>query len=358
MIFKNLGSAAIFLAGLAFVNGCKEEKEEKTSPDPIRVNVVQLNPGGYQNGSESGGIQYSGTIQAKQTIDLAFQVGGTITSLPVQTGQYVSKGQLIAAVDESVYRAQYNVQLAQVKLARENYNRISEVFKKGSIAEIRLIEARSQYEQASSAAKATYQNLAHTRLYAPRSGYVGAKRVEAGAMASPGMPVVQLLDISSVDVLVSVPEGEINRYRKGDRATVFVDALNNRSLEGLISEIGVLALQGSASYNVKVSLANPNKQLKPGMLCRVTFQPRATNNTTAFNNEIVVPAQAVQVDERGKNFVYVADTAADIALRKEVVTGAIYNNGLAIRQGLTGNERIITNGFQKLTDRSPIQIIK
>jgi hypothetical protein len=56
--------------------------------------------------------------------------------------------------------------------------------------------------------------------------------------------------------------------------------------------------------------------------------------------------------------VYVADTAAHMALRKEVVTGAIYNNGLAIRQGLNGNEQIITNGFQKLTDRSPIQIIK
>lgn len=358
MKYRKFSIAFIFFAGSALVIGCNEEMEEKAPPEPIRVNIVQLNPGTHQNGSELGGIQYSGTIQANQSIDLSFQVGGTITSLPVQTGQYVSKGQLVAAVDESVYRAQYNAQLAQVRLARENYNRIAEVFRKGSIAEIRLIEARSQYEQASSAAKATYQNIAHTRLYAPRSGYVGAKRIEAGATASPGMPVVQLLDISSVDVLVSVPEGEINRYRKGDRATVFVDALNNRALEGRISEIGVLALQGSASYNVKVSLANPNKQLKPGMLCQVTFQQTDTNNTTALNNEIVVPAQAVQVDERGKNFVYVADTAADIALRKEVVTGAIYNNGLAIRQGLSGNEQIITNGFQKLTDRSPIQIIK
>lgn len=358
MSYKNLVSTAIFFAVLAFVFGCKEKKEEKIPPEPIRVNVVRLNPGSHQNDGEVGGIQYSGTIQANQTIDLSFQVGGTITSLPVQVGQYLNKGQLIAAVDESVYRAQYNAQLAQVRLARENYNRISEVFKKGSIAEIRLIEARSQYEQASSAAKASYQNIAHTRLYAPRSGYVGAKRVEAGATASPGMPVIQLLDISSIDVLVSVPEGEINRYLKGLRATVFVDALDNRPLQGRISEIGVLSLQGSASYNVKVSLPNSNKQLKPGMSCKVTFQQTHTNNITAFNTEIVVPAQAVQVDERGKNFVYVADTATQMALRKEVVTGAIYDNGLAIRQGLTGDEHIITNGFQKLTDRSPIQIIK
>ncbi|SCC50079.1 RND family efflux transporter, MFP subunit [Chitinophaga costaii] len=337
--------------------GCGHKVQPKSTPDTISVSSIQL---GGVIPATTDRLQYDGTIQADKTINLSFQVSGTITSIPVQTGDYVLKGQKVAEIDETVYRNQYNAQQAQAKLAEENYNRTLEVFKKGSIAEIKMLQARADFDQATSAAKASYQNIVHTKLFAPVNGYIGDKKIEAGATASPGTPVVQLLDIRSVQVLVAIPESEINRYKVGNTAAVTVDALGGEPLLGKVSEIGVLAQQNSASYNVKVHLINPVKALKPGMLCKITFTPdnHIASTDSASHQEIIVPAQAVQVDEKGNNFVFVADEAGKKAFRRQVQTGALYSSGIAIKSGLVGSERLITSGYQKLNDSTPIILNK
>ncbi|EHQ28880.1 efflux RND transporter periplasmic adaptor subunit [Mucilaginibacter paludis] len=346
------GSSLLLLIS---IGGCSGNKSQTPKTDTIRVQAINLNTASATSGNQ---LVYNGTLQADKAVDLSFQVSGTINSFPVQTGDYVKKGQLVATVDETTYRNQYNAQMAQAKLAEENYKRTLAVFEKGSVAEIKMLEAKANYEQASSSARATYQNIAHTRLYAPQSGFIGEKRTEAGAISAPGQPVAQLLDTHSVDVLVAVPENEINLYKAGNRALVKIDALGNQPLEGRISEVGVLALNNSANYNIKVKLANAGQELRPGMLCKVTF-PAGTAGKAAqkSNNEIVVPLEAVQVDESGHNFVYVI-ASGNKAQRKQVETGALYNNGMAINSGLTGNEQLITSGFQKLADQSPVTLIK
>lgn len=346
---KTTLTAAVLTA--LWISGCSGGKEQKKGPDTLAVNVFNLGSTSISAGDHT---VYDGTLEADKTIDLSFQVSGIILSFPVHTGDYIKKGQLVGSVDETTYRSQYNAQLAQVKLARENYTRINEVFKKGSVAEIKMLEARSNFEQATSAARATYQNIAHTHLYAPVSGFVGEKKAEAGAVANPGQPVLQLLDTRSVKVMVAVPESEINRYKAGTQATVKIDALGDVPLKGQVAEVGVLALNGSANYNVKITLANNDMRLRPGMLCKVVFEKAASAADAAGNaKEVIVPVQAIQVDEKGNSFVYIT-TADHKAARKEVTTGQLYSKGIAIRSGLTGNEQVITSGYQKLADQTPV----
>lgn len=337
-----------------WISGCSGKKEQKNGPDTLAVNVFNLSADSMSTGDR---IIYDGTLEAEKTIDLSFQVSGTILSFPVLTGDYVKKGQLVGAVDETVYRNQYNAQLAQAKLAEENYTRINDVFKKGSISEIKMLEAKSNYEQATSAARATYQNIAHTHLYAPVSGYIGEKKAEAGAVANPGQSVLQLLDTRSVKVLVAVPESEINHYKAGTPATVKIDALGNQPLQGKVSEVGVLALNGSANYNLKISLANNDMKLRPGMLCKVIFNKTAGIVSSSNIKEVIVPVQAVQVDDKGTNFLFIMN-AQNKAVRKDVITGQLYSNGIAIQSGLAGNEQVITSGYQKLADQTPVIVSK
>lgn len=335
------------------VSSCSHQKNTKSGPDTIAVSVTNLDRSG------AGGLQqvnYDGTLQADKTIDLSFQVSGTITSFPVKAGDHVNKGQLIAQVDETTYRNQYNAQLAQAKLAGENYRRLEEVYRKGSIAEIKMLEARSNYEQATSAAKATYQNIVHTRLYAPASGYIGGKMMEAGGVANPGQPVAQLLDTRTMLVMVAVPENEVNHFPVGTPAKVAVDALAGRVFEGKISEVGVMAVNGSANYNVKIKLTNANSMLKPGMLTKVTFGTSGIATGKPDSSAVTVPVQAVQVDEKGNQFVYLLG-AGNKAQRRKVATGKLYSNGIAVTEGLKGDEHIITSGYQKLSDQSPVTVI-
>lgn len=349
----------ITLAGAVFtalwITGCSSNTKLKSGPDTLVVKVFNLSADAQAINDR---IVYDGTLEAEKTIDLSFQVSGTILSFPVKTGDFVKKGQLVGSVDETTYRNQYNAQLAQAKLANENYTRISEVFKKGSVAEIKMLEAKSNYDQATSAANATYQNIAHTHLYAPVSGYVGNKTAEAGAVANPGQPVLQLLDTRSVKVLVAVPESEINHYKAGTPATIKIDALGDQTLQGKVTEVGVIALNGSANYNLKIVLPNTSAQLRPGMLCKVSFDAAdKKGNTPADTKEIIVPVQTVQVDDKGNNFLFIMN-AQNKAVRKDVITGQLYSNGIAIKSGLTGNEQVITSGYQKLADQTPVIVSK
>lgn len=329
--------------------GCGGREESGRANLPVNVKVQSLS-----SSNTAGNVAYEGTITASKTIDLSFQVAGTILEFPVSTGQLVSKGQLIAAVDETTYRSQYNAQQAQAQLAKENYQRVSEVFRKGSVAEIKMLEAKSQYEQAAAAAKAVFQNIRHARLYAPQAGYIGVKRMETGATAGPGVPIVQLLDIASVNISFTVPENEINAYKKGEPASVTVEALGGKMINGTVDEVGILSLQGNPSYVVKVKLSNTDRSLKPGMLAKVSFPKKNVKHTDA----ILLPADVVQVDEKGHNFVYIADPAGKKAIRKNVSTGQLINNSIAITEGLNGTENLIISGYHKLDDQSPIEIVK
>lgn len=334
------------LSSCLFIASC-HHSAEKEVVHPVSVKVIALRSGAVGNG-----IAYDGTIMASQTVDLSFQVSGTLLRIPVETGEYVKMGQLIAEVDETTYRNQYNAQLAQAKLAKENYTRVAEVFRKGSIAEIKMLEAKSSYDQATAAANAVYQNIKHCRIYAPASGYIGSKRMEAGATAGPGVPVVQLLNIAEVDITFPVPEAEINKYKKGDKATISVAALNDKTIQGQVEEVGLLSVQGSASYMLKVRVKNGDRVLKPGMLCKVSFDKSSPSTA----KELMIPANAVQVDEKGENFVYIV--AGDHAERRNIETGGLYNNDIVVKSGLTGNDQLIISGYHKLNDNALIQISK
>lgn len=345
---------ALFLwSVLVVLASCKSNKEEKTATVPINVKVTSV----AGTGGPDQQISYSGTVKESKSISLAFQVPGTITSITVDKGQSVKKGQLLASVDETTVRNQYNAQLAQQKLAQDNYNRIAEVFSKGSIAEVKMVEAKSQLDQASSMAKATYQNIVHTKIYAPSAGYIGEKTAEAGDVASPGVPVLKLVKLEDVNIIAAIPEAEINTIKNGQQATVKIGALNNRTFKGIVEEVAVIAEGASHNYNVKVKVANTDGQLKPGMVANVYFNNPVKAGKTDSTG-ISIPLIALQVDEQNKNYVYIVDQQGQKAIRRQVTRGELKNDVVMITDGLTTSDRVIVSGYQKITTGTPVKIVQ
>ncbi|MDN3593685.1 efflux RND transporter periplasmic adaptor subunit [Zunongwangia endophytica] len=330
---------------------CGEEKKTK-SIEPISVKTMTI--GKNQELQNTQNIGFTGKIIANKKINLSFQIGGTIEYLKVDMGDFVKKGELLAEVDATAYREQYQAKKAQAELAKENYERINEVYLKGSIAEIKMIEARSKYQQAKAAANAVYQNVKHSKLYAPTSGYIGAKIMESGDLASPGRPVYQLLDIEKVKAVIPIPDGEVNQLKTGDSAKVEIDALDNKLVEGEITEISIQSNQQNPVYIAQITIPNPDKNIKPGMSCAafIDFKENQSNSTS----QIVLPVQVVSVTEINEYFVYVAEDGK--AKRKVVTLGKLYKNGIAITKGLKKSDQVITSGYHKLTDNTPIKLSK
>jgi membrane fusion protein (multidrug efflux system) len=331
-------------------------KKEAAQEPPVRATIpVRVLQAGTPAASEtSQATQYSGTVAEGAGTTVSFQVSGTITQLPIEEGQRVRKGQLLAALDGTAYQEQYNAQLAQQRLAEDTYRRTKEVFDQGSVAEARLVQARQQAEQARASARATYQNVAHTRLYAPIDGYIGTKQVDAGAVASPGAPVATIVQLRQVKVDVAVPESEINRLHKGDAASVRVAAVGNKVLRGRLDDISPVADAQAHTFSVSVLLLNAEGQLKPSMTAKVSFDGAARPVGSPVR-QLVLPVRAVQLDEQGHHFVYLVQGRK--VRWHEVQTGELVGDGLAVTSGLDPQDQVVVEGYHKLYDQASVKII-
>ena len=328
---------------------CGNEEKPKVNKT-IKVEVINV---GLNTNNSQSKVAYNGTIEADVAIKSSFQVSGNVVHVPVSIGDFVKKNQLIAQIDATIYSSQYEQQLAQVRLAKENYERINNVFQKGSIAEIRMLEARSQYEQAQAAAKMTYENVRHAKLYAPMDGYVSDKMMDVGDLAQPGQPVVEIVNINAVKAVFPIPDGEINSITKGDSANVSLPTLD-KSFIGIVDEVSIQSNQGSPVYTAYVKLNNPDKQIKPGMTCNVRLQDKVDQNKNV-KEVIVIPSESIAVTEDGKQYVYIVDNG--IAERKYIETGELYDSGIVVKKGLAKGDHLIISGYHKLTQSTPVEIV-
>jgi membrane fusion protein (multidrug efflux system) len=346
-------------AAVVALTSCGGEKPADQPPPAqvaVPVRVQQVGAAGVASATGAArSPQYSGTVAEGSGTTLSFQVSGTIMQLPIEEGQRVHRGELIAAIDPTTYREQYEAQLAQARLAEDTYRRVNEVFQQGSIAETRLVQARQQAEQARASARATYQNVAHTRLLAPIDGYIGTKQVDAGAVAGPGTVVATIVQLGQVKVNVAVPETEINRLRAGDQATVRVGAATDGPLIGRVADISPVADEQTHAFMVGVVVNNPSLRLKPRMTAQVAFTQAVARQAAASPTALVLPLRAVQVDERNRHFVYLV--RGNTVRWHEVQTGDLVGDGLAVTGGLTAQDQVVVDGYQKLYDQAPIKVL-
>jgi len=323
--------------------GCTQKSKVENSPDP-QVVISEVT-----KGESSGDLHYSGSIEALQTIPLTFQTTGTVLRVLVNAGDVVHKGQLLATVDKSDAQSMFELTNAKYNQAKDAYNRLKEVHDNGSLPEIKWVEMESNLEQAKSSVAIARNNLSKCALYAPENGIIGRRNIEPG-MSSLGNPIapLELIQIESVYVKITVPENEINKIKKGMKATFKVSALDNKIFNGVVTNVGVVADQISRTYEVKIIVKNPGLILKPGMVCDVNL------GMTTGKEVLEVSYQAVDKDKDNNSFVFVVDTAKKI-VRKRIISIGIYrNDNIEVLSGLALGEKVVCEGKQKLSDNSKI----
>ncbi len=314
---------------------------------PVKVKVSLIG-----SGNQAGNPDYIGTIEESQAIPLSFLISGTASKVLVAEGQQVRKGQLLAVLDDENYRNAWQIASSKEQQAQDAFNRLEPVYKKGSLPEVKYVEIRTALEQARSMTAMAEKNLKDCKLYAPADGMIGKKMIEPGMSVIPGNPSFQLVKIEKVKVSFPVPEKEIVSVAKGQKASVRVSATGDKLFEGEVDEIGVLSNPLSHTYLVKVNLDNPGRLLKPGMVCNVQL------SNPDLTSRIVIPLSAIQHQANGEKFVYLANDATGKAEKRTIVAGPLAANGVVISSGLKSGDLLIINGYQKITENSPIQILR
>lgn len=287
------------------------------------------------------GKNYMGTIEEEDGANVSFGVPGNVVRVMVDVGRFVRKGQALAEVDGQDVRNAHEISAASLSQAEDAYKRLKNLYDKGTLPEIKMVEMETTLAKAKAAEAISRKNVDEIVLKAPFDGFVASSTAHVGASVAPGVTGFKLVKIDRVKVTMSVPEKEIGKVQLGQAVTFTVGALGDQVFSGKIVNCGVTASAISHAYEVKAIVDNSSHQLLPGMVCKVRTENAEGDYT------IVVPQQTIQISGQDKFVWMVKDGRAH---RQGVTTGDVISEGVVVETGLTSGDVVIVEGQDKVSE--------
>ena len=345
MVKLNIISLSAIICSICFATSCSPKQGKETAPKVIPVRVMEISAS-----NSVSGLNYVGTVGESSSLALSFSLPGSVEQVLVSEGQRVQKGQLLAVLSSGISQNAYDVALATLRQAQDGYDRLYKLHQGGSLPDIKFVEVETGLQQAKSMEAIARKNLEDCKLYAPQSGIISKRSVEPGENTLPNSPAFTLIAVERVDIKTPIPENEISGIQLGQMATVVVPALDNREFHGKIGKKGISANPISHTYEIGITVDNPQSLLMPGMVGKVSIQ------SGTGGEQIIVPNRVVQITHDGKHFVWMADGLA--AKRRFVTVGPLADTGVVIADGLKVGDLIIIDGYHKVSEGMQISIIR
>ena len=308
-------------------------------------------------------VSLIGTAQPKLTSVVASDIDGLVEKFNVSEGDLVKKGAVLAQLEDRLLQIELKGSKAnkadveaQLLRARTDLKRSSELLATETIAdkqytddlaEVQSLEARLSKFQAE--IEHNQDSIAKKTIRAPFTGFVVKEHTQVGEWVDKGGPIVTLADLSSIEVVVDVPERYVPRLGLGTSALVEIDALNPENFTGKIAAIIPVGDAASRSFPVKVSIKNPDNRIKGGMLCRVSLAIGKSNSVLA------VPKDAV-VNQGNQHLLYVVHDG--VAQPLTVQLGDASGSMIEVRGPVEPGMQVVTRGNERLRPGQAVQIIE
>ena len=292
-------------------------------------------------------ISYTGTFEPNRETRLSADIQGKVNSMLVDVGNYVRKGQALIQLDNSLLKLQLQAVEIQIEALEADVKRYTVLTNADAIQGVQLEKAVSGLKSTRVQQASLTEQINKTTIAAPFSGIVTAKFTEAGAFAAPGMPLLQITDISLLKFTVNVPEHELSRFEINEVYPVNSDVWPETSLQGRVIMTGSKANMGN-SFPIQFSVNNtPDLKIKSGMFGKVHMK------SAVEEQHIIIPASAI-IGTNIRPQVYTVKNGK--ASLRDITISTRYQNKVLVSDGLAQGEMIITNGFINLSDGANVTI--
>ena len=303
--------------------------------DPVNVGVLTVTPMSAQYYKV-----YVGEINASGSAVISTNHSGILEAINVEQGSHVKRGDVLAEVTSKNVLASYEISHATLRQAEDGYERIKKVHESGTVPDVKLVEIETQLAKAMAAARSAEESLEECKVKAPFNGTVSEVLVEEGIHVNPGTPILKLVDLSTIEISIPVPEGEIGKIRIGQKALIDVPALNIKNIDAHVVLKGVTAASPSHTYRCTLEPEKKQANLYPGMVCKVRL------SEVSDSLRIRVPASAVEMDSNGR-FVWVVKDG--VVGRAYVTVDGYQEQGVIISSGLESGDKVIVKGAAKVS---------
>lgn len=341
---RSLRALALVLALTAMLVGCGKNA---SAPSAAGQQPPLITAGTVTRVEWQDEIQALGTAQANESVTLTAKVTETVTRVNFQDGDFVEAGAVLVDLSGRAEVAQLEAAQATFVEARQQYDRLSELVKQGTIPRSQLDTQLSVRDAARARADAIRAALADRIITAPFAGVLGFRRVSPGALVTPGSVIATLDDIRTIKLDFPVPEAYFGRIAPGQSIRARSEAFRDRVFEGTVTAVGSRVDPLTRAVTVRAEIANPDSLLRPGMLLSVRLLEPL--RTTLMIPEIA----AVQVGQRA--FVYRLGDDNQVS-QVEVTLGARRRGEVEVLEGLSENERIVVEGTVKLRPGIKVRI--
>ena len=317
----------------------KRDNKKKTN---VRVQEVDL---------ESLSIQstYVGNLLPNQRVIMRSEIDGVIENIYFDEGQEIVKNKKLVDISTKELSLKLKIALADSKLAESNLNRDEKLAKKNLIPNAQLHQTRTFAERAFLNKELAKISLNKSLINSPLKGTVKTRFVKVGEFVRKGDRLAEILEVDRILVKVNIPEQEILQIKIGQKVDITLYILGNKIFEGQVKEIGLEADASNRTFPVQIEVDNRERELRPGMLARVTFTQRVDKD------QVVVPRHTIMERDTGR-IVYVVDNGK--AFQREVSIGISQREKVQILMGLNKGEQLVVEGHTKLTDGEEITIVQ
>ncbi|RPI78977.1 MAG: efflux RND transporter periplasmic adaptor subunit [Desulfobacteraceae bacterium] len=339
---------SVFFCILTLSFGCGP-KQEKAKPEK----VVNVRIASVEKKSIRPFLESVGTLKADEEATVSSELDGILKVINTDEGRPVSRGQIMALLNDIDFRlnletAKAGLNQAQANLVniREEYRRKETLFKEDLVTQqqfddvsTRLAVAGQELDRAKTTLALANEKLGKTVIRSPLQGIVKEKKASAGDFVKAGSALLAIIRIDPLKLSFTVPEKELGALKIGQDVLFSVDAFPDKEFKGKLNVIFPYLDERSRTLQVEALVANSALQLKPGLFARVKLY------TSAPREAVVIPITALLYDEtRIKVFLLDQDRAREQLIK----IGAKYGEMVEVLEGLQGGEPLIVVGQNNL----------
>lgn len=338
---------SLLIAPLLILQACGGE--EMSENNDAEKPVIPVEVSNVSRGNISAYYSNTATLDAEQEATVVSKVRGIIEEIYVEEGDQVQAGQVIAKIEDDQYQIEADRAKATLDRLYNEYQRNKELFERELIAAETYQNSQYEYESQ----KATYDlaalNLEYTSVKSPISGVISRRFVKAGNMVGIDQQMYRVTDFNPLQAILHIPEHEMSKIRKNQRAELRVDALPTETFVGHVERISPVVDSQTGTFKVTIYVDETKDMLRPGMFGRVKIVYDTRENTR------MIPKSAVISEDLAESVYVIKDS---LAFKKNIRTGYTNGTNVEVVDGLDDGEMVVTIGQGSLQDSSKVSIIE
>lgn len=346
LIFLGVVLGGIF--GYKFYQFGQMEKQLSQPQPPAKISVTQASEENWQPA-----IKAVGSIEAINGIEVANEVPGVVETINFESGDTVSKGDVLIRLDAAIDEAALRTRRAEAQLAAQEFKRVSDLLPRRAVSQSQYDEAKANYDAARARVNEAEAQLNKKVIRAPFDGTLGIRMVDQGEYIATGTPIVEINMLNPIYVDYTLSEKSLPEVENGYPVSVTVAAVPEHTFTGDVSAINTSVNPESRTVRIRATLDNQDNLLRPGMFATIqTGQPRE-------NTVVTVPRTAISYNTYG-DFVFLVaenDNGEQIVKRQTITTGEVRDGRAEVTSGLKAGDTIVAKGLLRLRAGQRVEIL-